>query len=77
MTDCPIILEEDYNHTISISFLIILYYIIILFYTDIMRTEISTRSDFTDVIKRNKAKSQNRGNDDVRYRRLRRELARS
>lgn len=41
-----------------------------------MRMEISIRSDFTDAIKRNKAKVQNRGNDDDRYRRLLRGLAR-
>lgn len=38
--------------------------------------EISIRSDFIDGIKRNKGKLQNRGNDDDRYRRLLRGLAR-
>lgn len=41
-----------------------------------MRAEISIRSDFTDAIEYNKAKLQNRGNDDDRYRRLLREFAR-
>lgn len=41
-----------------------------------MHAEISIRPDFIDAIERNKVKLQNRGNDDDRYRRLLRELAR-
>lgn len=51
MTNYPIILEKDYNYT-RIIFLCR----IILFYRNIMRMEISVRLDFTDAIKRNKAK---------------------